>query len=110
MELEFKINIAECKYCSQSISKKDCIYETDNFLIIDAKTKVYPIHYIVISKEHIKQKHFFKVDYNEIYEILKLLIPRGFRIISNVGRDSGQIEDHLHFHIFGGCPVRNLGV
>ena len=111
MELDFRIDIkGECRYCSQSITKKNCIYETEAFLIIDAKTKAYPIHYVVISKDHVNQELFFKVNFIEIHDVLKLLIPDGFRIIVNIGENSGQIEDHLHFHIFGGCPLSNLGV
>jgi histidine triad (HIT) family protein len=27
---------------------------------------------------------------------------RGYRIVTNVGRDGGQTVDHLHFHLLGG--------
>ena len=108
--MDVKFEIYECRYCSHSINKKDCIYETENFLILNAKTKVYPIHYIIISKEHIKQELFFKINFIELHDVLKLLIPTGFRIIINIGDNSGQIEDHLHFHVFGGCPLKSLGV
>ncbi len=34
------------------------------------------------------------------------LTQRGYRLVTNVGRDSGQSVDHLHVHLLGG---RRLG-
>ena len=99
-----------CKFCSQVQTKKDCVYETDSFIIVDTKSNVYPIHYLIIAKEHVSQECFLKVNYIELHDVLKLLIPRGYRLIANIGENSGQIEEHLHFHVFGGCPVRDLGI
>jgi len=33
-----------------------------------------------------------------------LVVP-GYRLLANVGRDSGQEVPHLHVHIFGGGPL-----
>lgn len=33
------------------------------------------------------------------------LVRRGYRLLANVGRDSGQEVPHLHVHIFGGRPL-----
>lgn len=110
MDLADGIEIYECLYCSNVITKKNCIYETENFMIVDAKTKLYPIHYIVITKEHVSQKDFLSLNFSEIKKVLELLVPRGYRIITNIGENSGQHEEHLHFHVFGGCQLRDLGV
>ena len=33
------------------------------------------------------------------------LVESGYRILANVGRDSGQEVPHLHVHIFAGRPL-----
>ena len=33
---------------------------------------------------------------------------RGYRVISNIGRDGGQEVPHLHMHVLGGEPVGPL--
>jgi histidine triad (HIT) family protein len=33
------------------------------------------------------------------------LVERGYRVLANVGPDSGQEVPHLHLHIFGGRPL-----
>ena len=33
------------------------------------------------------------------------LVEAGYRLLANVGRDSGQEVPHLHVHIFGGRPL-----
>jgi histidine triad (HIT) family protein len=30
------------------------------------------------------------------------IAERGYRVVTNVGRDGGQTVDHLHFHLLGG--------
>jgi histidine triad (HIT) family protein len=33
------------------------------------------------------------------------LVETGYRLLSNVGRNSGQEVPHLHVHLFGGKPL-----
>ena len=33
------------------------------------------------------------------------LTDRGYRLVTNVGRDGGQTVDHLHVHLLGGRPM-----
>ena len=33
------------------------------------------------------------------------LVAPGYRLLANVGRNSGQEVPHLHVHIFGGAPL-----
>ncbi len=33
------------------------------------------------------------------------LVERGYRVLANVGMNSGQEVPHLHLHIFGGRPL-----
>jgi diadenosine tetraphosphate (Ap4A) HIT family hydrolase len=33
------------------------------------------------------------------------LVPRGYRLLTNIGRLAGQEVGHLHVHLFGGQPL-----
>jgi histidine triad (HIT) family protein len=33
------------------------------------------------------------------------LVAQGYRVLANVGMNSGQVVPHLHAHIFGGRPL-----
>jgi diadenosine tetraphosphate (Ap4A) HIT family hydrolase len=33
------------------------------------------------------------------------MVVQGYRLLSNVGKRSGQEVPHLHVHIFGGQPL-----
>ncbi|KLI63045.1 histidine triad nucleotide-binding protein [Aurantiacibacter marinus] len=35
----------------------------------------------------------------------KGLVVRGYRLLSNIGRNGGQEVPHLHVHLFGGGPL-----
>jgi histidine triad (HIT) family protein len=30
---------------------------------------------------------------------------RGYRLVTNIGPESGQTVDHLHLHVLGGRPM-----
>jgi histidine triad (HIT) family protein len=32
-------------------------------------------------------------------------LERGYRVVTNVGPESGQTVFHLHFHVLGGRPM-----
>ncbi|MCL1514337.1 HIT domain-containing protein [Parasaccharibacter sp. TMW2.1890] len=75
-----------------------------------------PIHVLVIPRGAYTDLHDFisRASNEEILDFWKLvdkisaeqsLIPSGFRLISNVGRDSGQEVPHFHVHLLGGRPL-----
>ena len=35
---------------------------------------------------------------------------RGYRVLSNIGKDGGQEVPHLHYHLFGGETVGKMVV
>lgn len=111
---KLNLELYECRFCSHNITKKDVTYETDTVLVIDAKTRYVPVHYIIVPKKHISQTDMFTESnintFMELNDIIKLFFKNGCRIIINMGESSGQIEDHLHIHIFGGCQMRALGL
>lgn len=78
-----------------------------------------PVHVLVISRGSYADFHDFtsRASEEEILDFWKLvdkiaaeqsLIPSGFRLISNIGRDSGQEVPHFHIHMLGGAPLGPL--
>ena len=74
-----------------------------------------PVHILVVPKKHIesvngptvhtdKKKNIIGKIFLAIKKIAKEqgLAERGYRVVSNCGKDAGQTVMHLHFHILGG--------
>jgi histidine triad (HIT) family protein len=72
-----------------------------------------PLHVLVIPRRHIASLAEAD-DAALIGHLVKLATKiakdagyseRGFRVVSNTGREGGQAVDHLHFHVLGGRPL-----
>lgn len=105
-------NDMDCIFCK--IAKKEIsssiLFEDDKVMVFkDAKPSA-PIHYLVIPKEHIQSIAHLEGNHKEVLssiiytakntaEKLKL---KGYKLVFNVGREGGQVIDHLHLHLLGG--------
>ena len=104
--------MADCIFCK--IAKNEIPSET---IFEDSDVKVFkdikpsaPIHFLFIPKKHIQSIAHLEVDHNEI--ISKLIYTAknvakdkdltGYKLVFNVGREGGQVIDHLHLHLLGG--------
>ena len=106
-----------CKIIKGDIPSKK-VYEDDDILAFYDINPIAKVHVLVIPKKHITSLLELKEEdkdllfhiFNKINEIAEMIgvAKTGFRVISNVGEDSGQAVKHLHFHIIGGekLPTR----
>ena len=106
-----------CKIIKGEIPSKK-VYEDDEILAFYDINPIAKVHVIVIPKMHIQSLLELKEEnkdllfhiFEKINEVSKIVgvDKTGFRVISNVGEDSGQAVKHLHFHILGGekLPTR----
>ncbi len=95
----------------------DKVYEDEFVLAFRDINPQAPCHVLVIPKgDYISQSDFsehapltlivgFMRSIGKIAKELGLE-ENGYRVISNIGDDSGQIVPHVHYHILGG---KNLG-
>jgi diadenosine tetraphosphate (Ap4A) HIT family hydrolase len=92
------------------------IYEDEHVLAFHDINPLAPTHILVIPKgRYVSWDDFSeKASDSEIAGFVRAvgkiardegLVDRGYRILANVGLNSGQEVPHLHAHIFGGRPL-----
>lgn len=102
----------ECIFCKISANEisSDVVFEDDDVKVFkDIRPKA-PVHLLVIPKIHIQSIAHLEADHNDI--IAKLIYTakkvaeeedlKGYKLVFNVGREGGQVIDHLHLHLLGG--------
>ncbi|MGX8701048.1 histidine triad nucleotide-binding protein [Clostridium sp. KNHs216] len=103
-----------CKIANGEIPSKKA-YEDDRVLAFYDLDPQAPVHILIIPKEHIQsveditEKNSAIVAH--IFEVAAKLakennLEKGFRVVSNVGKDGGQSVPHLHFHLLGGRSMK----
>src|SRR3989344_4641687 len=102
----------DCIFCK--IVKKEVpaemLQETSEAVIFKDIKPSAPVHYLVVSKKHIPSikdvKHEDEALMGHLIHMAKeaaekLNLP-GYKLVFNVGREGGQVVDHIHLHILGG--------
>lgn len=98
-----------CKIVSKEIPAKIIFEDKDLIVIQDTKPSA-PFHHLIIPREHIQSiAHLEKKDGVIIAKLFfaakadaEKANLKGYKTIFNVGREGGQIIDHLHLHLMGG--------
>ena len=92
------------------------VYEDEHALAFHDLNPQAPVHILVIPKgPYVSWDDFSaKGDAEEIADFVRAvgriardegLVAPGYRLLANVGANSGQEVPHLHVHIFGGKPL-----
>ena len=102
----------DCIFCKIAKGEIDStkVFENDQivaFYDINPKARV---HILIIPKKHIESvKHIEQIDkelIGELFLIAKEIAKEknlvGYKLIINVGREGGQLVDHLHLHLLSG--------
>ena len=109
----------KCIFCS--IAKKEIktefLYEGDDVIAFKDIKPLAPVHYLIVSKEHIHSINHLQGNHKEVVSKLiftaKELAERaglkGYKLVFNVGREGGQMIDHLHLHLLGGWTRKEDG-
>lgn len=109
----------DCIFCKIAAGEAsaETAYEDDAvkvFASIDPKA---PVHLLVIPKVHIQSIAHLEADHGDI--VARLIFAAkdtaarrgltGYKLVFNVGRDGGQVIDHLHLHLLGGWKNEGNG-
>ena len=98
-----------CKIANGESPAETVAEDADVKVIKDIHPKA-PVHLLVIPKRHIESVAHLEADSGDV--IAKLIYAakhiateqglRGYKLVFNVGREGGQMIDHLHLHLLGG--------
>lgn len=95
-----------CKIINKELAS-EILFEDDNFIAIKDINPKAPVHLLIISKKHIESVKKIQKQDKELMGGLFLVAKKigeeknleGYKLIINVGRQGGQIIDHIHMHL-----------
>jgi len=99
-----------CKIASKE-QKSDIVYESDKIIAFRDINPKAPVHILICPKKHIVSiKDVTYEDKDVLGEMVltaKVIaseqkIDEGYKLLFNVGKQGGQIIEHLHLHLMGG--------
>jgi len=98
-----------CKIIKKEVSA-DIVWEDNEIVVFKDINPKAPIHFLVVPKEHIRSIKDLGPEHSDI--VSKLIYTAkdvarkeglaGYKLIFNVGRQGGQLVDHIHLHLLGG--------
>lgn len=107
-----------CKIVSGDVPS-DKVYEDESVLGFKDIKPSAKEHYLFISKTHSKNVNEMAEKNGEDLLAVHKAIAKftresgleesGFRVVTNVNKNSGQVVFHTHFHVLGGEPLRGFG-
>ena len=111
-------NAGECLFCRIVVGRVPASVVAEHPLALAFRdiNPTAPTHALVIPRRHIPDAGAITADDADVVAAMFLVAQRvaaadgidgrGYRLVFNVGEDSGNSVDHLHLHVVGG---RRLG-
>ena len=104
--------MADCLFCKIAAGEipSDIVFENKGIMAFKDIHPKAPVHILVIPKMHIQSIAHLESNHSDmiaqlIYgakDIAARAGLKGYKLVFNVGREGGQVIDHLHLHILGG--------
>lgn len=105
----------DCIFCKITHDEKPprVHFADDTVIAFDDIHPKAPVHILIIPKAHIQSIAHAEVNHSEIIAKLIYTAKRiagerglaGYKLVFNVGREGGQVIDHLHLHLLGGWAL-----
>jgi histidine triad (HIT) family protein len=106
----------DCLFCKIAAGEipSDRVYEDDDVIVFRDINPRAPTHVLAIPRRHVADAHALTdADAPLLVALFAALnrvadqagLERGYRIVTNVGPESGQSVFHLHLHLLGGRPM-----
>lgn len=106
----------ECLFCRIVAGEvpSDIVHADDDVIAFRDIAPRAPTHVLVIPRRHIPDVHALSASDGDLLAKLFTVVrqvadtnglTKGYRVVTNVGPESGQSVFHLHFHLLGGRPM-----
>ena len=100
-----------CKIANKEIPA-DRDYEDEQFLAFHDIHPKSPLHLLIIPKKHINSVNHLELGDRDLMgdmvftaqKVAKARALKGYQLHINVGREGGQVVDHLHMHLQADRP------
>jgi len=100
-----------CKIINKEISS-EIVFEDAQVLVFKDINPLAPVHLLIIPKKHMESLQQASPEDEALLGHI-LIVARqlaqefgvsesGYRVVTNIGEDGGQVVKHLHFHVLGG--------
>lgn len=111
----------DCLFCQIAQHKipSEIIYEDEEVIAFKDISPKAPVHILIVPKRHIEsaltmEKEDCALVGKLIYRAGQIarekgLKDKGFRLVFNTGKHSGQEIDHIHLHLLGGRKLGPMG-
>lgn len=105
-----------CKIIEKKIAAK-VEYENEEIIVFHDIAPKAEIHLLLVPKKHLRSVNEIKKNdellMGKLFFLAKKIarqkrVENGYRLVVNVGRDSGQIVEHLHIHFLADKSLKNL--
>jgi histidine triad (HIT) family protein len=105
--------VADCLFCRIVADEipSDRVYESDEVIAFRDVHPQAPTHVLVVPRRHVPDVDTLADEDAGLLAALFAAVRRvaeherlakGYRVVTNVGAESGQSVFHLHFHVLGG--------
>jgi histidine triad (HIT) family protein len=107
---------ADCLFCRIIAGEipSDRVFEDDEVIAFRDIAPRAPTHVLVVPRRHVPDAHAL-TDADDallgrLFAAIRTIadaagLERGYRVVTNVGPESGQTVFHLHLHLLGGRPM-----
>jgi histidine triad (HIT) family protein len=106
----------DCLFCRIVAGEipSDRVHEDDDVIAFRDIAPRAPTHVLVIPRRHIPDAHALTESDGDLLAKLFTVVRQvadeeglanGYRVVTNVGPESGQTVFHLHLHLLGGRPM-----
>ena len=106
----------DCLFCGIVAGEipSDRVHEDDDVIAFRDIAPRAPTHVLVIQRRHIPDAHALtEADGDLLAKLFTVVrqvadaagLANGYRVVTNVGPESGQTVFHLHLHLLGGRPM-----
>jgi histidine triad (HIT) family protein len=100
-----------CKIANKETST-DLVFEDEHMVVFNDINPQAPIHMLLIPKNHYASLNDIPEEKRAVLSHILLkarqiaeekgFAQKGYRIVLNTAKDSGQEVDHIHFHLLAG--------